>query len=207
MNNRNNLNFYCWIKFEIMKSSNPKMTHIKLLVKILSVLVTCKGVIRDSQYSTLNMSVYLTNACFLLMGWREIITWRAEQDTFAFQLWPSTFPPEDCRWGWGNCFLRQLVFSYWAFGQLLSFVYGCWRATSPGRGATWGSDWTGSPWKQRNQVGLTCMWFWTLTNLLRCPRGWVLLLFKQKGKARLCQATGMCGYAMHMSLWVDTSPL
>ena len=44
-------------------------------------------------------------------------------------------------------------------------------------GATQGCCWPWSPWEQGNQVGLTCMWIWTVRNLPRSAMDWILFQF------------------------------
>lgn len=182
------------------------MAHIKLLVKILSVLdslVVCKGDTRNSQYSTRKLLVYLANGCFLqanrllpekgnrtlgLFSWdllpslQELFCWRTVGGSggAAFCGCLSSLSPEavtatciaGSRIGSFLCQKIQLL-SIWA----LSHFCDSW-ATSEGcvpQKAVTGQG----PWKKRNQVGLTCMWFWTPENLMKTTRHQVFLLFKQ----------------------------
>ena len=212
------------------------MAHVKLLLKMLSVLdslVICKGDTRNSQYSTRKVLVYLTNACFLWAkrllpeeGNRMLLLFSCDllpslQEIFCWGIvggdggaafcgcLSSTSPgavTATCiagdRTGAFPCWKIQLL-SIWAVALPLPWLVSHFTRTH----ATGGNDRPRSPWKQGNQVGLICMWFWTLENLLKPARDRVLLLFKQQGVATLCQATGMHGYAMRASLWAVTSPL
>lgn len=212
------------------------MSHIKLLVKILSPLdslVICKGDSRNNQYSTRKLLLCLTNACFLwakrwlpevgnrmllLFSWdllhsiQELFCWGTlggEGGTAFCGCLPST-PPGAVT---ATCIAGGRIGAFLCRKiQLLSI----WAVALPlpwlashfiRMCATGGSDWPRSPWKQGNQVGLTRMWFWTLENLLKLATDWVLLQFKQQGMATVCQAAGLHGYAIHVNLWAVTSPL